>query len=409
MSARVHCMTEITLRESLEDFLIDNRELEALEQRLRGFNIFEAIGHVKAEERHSDFLAFLLDPLAPHGLGDDFITRFLQKALKSLPADRRPIQLIDLSLIDLSRTLVIREHHQIDIFALDDANKIAMVIENKIASSEHSDQLRRYREFAERAYPEYRRVCVYLTPARDDPSDEYYVPFSYDDVADLIEEQLARRRDALAPPVETTLRHYLEMLRRHIVTDETLITLARSIYQKHQAALDFIFEQRPDQQLELSDAIAEMIRNTDGFVLDRHIKSYVNFAPQHWTDIPAFNTAELSDWTRSGRNLLFEFRNSTNSVGLKLVVGPCDSDFRQQIFDLCQQHPKIFSGGSKKLYRNYTTVLSNTILSKDSFERSDTEELIGLLKDFWRNFTANNLSEICNILEDRFAEGQQES
>ena len=94
MSARVRCMTEINLRESLEDFLIDNRELEALEQRLRGFNIFEAIGHVKAEERHSDFLAFLLDPLAPHGLGDDFITRFLQKALKSLPADRRPIQLI---------------------------------------------------------------------------------------------------------------------------------------------------------------------------------------------------------------------------------------------------------------------------------------------------------------------------
>ncbi len=123
-------MTEINLRESLEDFLIDNRELEALEQRLRGFNIFEAIGHVKTEERHPDFLAFLLDPLAPHGLGEDFITRFLQKALKSLPSDRRPIQLIDLSLIDLSRTLVIREHHQIDIFALDDANNIAIVIEN---------------------------------------------------------------------------------------------------------------------------------------------------------------------------------------------------------------------------------------------------------------------------------------
>lgn len=396
-------MNETALREAFEDFLIDNRELEALEQHLRGFNIFEAIGHVRAEKRHSDFLAFLLNPLAPHGLGDDFITRFLQSALKAFPADRRPIQLIDLSLVDLSGTLVIREHHQIDIFALDGTNDIAVVIENKVGSSEHTDQLRRYREFAERAYPDHRRIYVYLTPDREEPSDEYYVPFSYEDVASLIEEQLARRRDALSLPVETTLRHYLEMLRRHIVTDETLISLARSIYQKHQAALDFIFEQRPDQQSELSDAIAEMIREEDGITLDRRVKSYINFVPRHWADVPAFNAAELSDWTKSGRSLLFEFRNSTNSVGLKLVIGPSDPELRQQLFDLSLKHPKIFSGSRKKLSPSYTTVLSKTILSKRTLETNNIEDLTGQLKKFWKVFVDKDLPEICRILDSGFA------
>jgi hypothetical protein len=57
---------------ALESFLIANRDLERLEALLDRFNILEALGVVRQELRHSDFLAFLMDPKGNHGLGDAF-------------------------------------------------------------------------------------------------------------------------------------------------------------------------------------------------------------------------------------------------------------------------------------------------------------------------------------------------
>ncbi|MDQ3237363.1 MAG: PD-(D/E)XK nuclease family protein [Actinomycetota bacterium] len=47
---------------ALENFIVGNAELEKLEAMLDRFNIFEAVGLVRQEVKHSTFLAFLLDP-----------------------------------------------------------------------------------------------------------------------------------------------------------------------------------------------------------------------------------------------------------------------------------------------------------------------------------------------------------
>jgi hypothetical protein len=65
--------------EAPEALVVDNPELERLEALLDEFNIFEAIGAVRVELRHSDFLAFLLNPTQNHGLGDAFVKRLLEK------------------------------------------------------------------------------------------------------------------------------------------------------------------------------------------------------------------------------------------------------------------------------------------------------------------------------------------
>jgi hypothetical protein len=46
-------------RALLENFVVGNRDLERLERLLNEFSIFEALGAVRQELRHSDFLAFL--------------------------------------------------------------------------------------------------------------------------------------------------------------------------------------------------------------------------------------------------------------------------------------------------------------------------------------------------------------
>ncbi len=53
-------------REALEKFVIDNRNLEELEQKISRFNIFEAIGMVRQEIKHSNFIQFLLPKFRPN-------------------------------------------------------------------------------------------------------------------------------------------------------------------------------------------------------------------------------------------------------------------------------------------------------------------------------------------------------
>src|SRR5580704_15164306 len=78
----------------LEAFVVANPELEKLEAALNQFNLFEAIGATRMEVRHSDFLAFLLNPAQNHGLGDLFLKRLVQKILAATdpgPGGIRPI------------------------------------------------------------------------------------------------------------------------------------------------------------------------------------------------------------------------------------------------------------------------------------------------------------------------------
>ncbi|MBI3980347.1 MAG: hypothetical protein HY331_19405 [Chloroflexi bacterium] len=49
-------------RQALEVLVVDNPDLERLEALLDQFNISEAVGALRQELRHSDFLAFLLNP-----------------------------------------------------------------------------------------------------------------------------------------------------------------------------------------------------------------------------------------------------------------------------------------------------------------------------------------------------------
>ena len=149
-----------SLREALEEFVLDRDALSAIESQFSGFNVFEAIGHTHAEERHSNFLGFLFDPQGSHGLGDAVLREFILRTVKSVPREARPVDLLKMSVTDLSSTLILREHRNIDIFGLNEEEKLVLVIENKIRSSEHSNQLQRYREYVESQYPDHRKINV---------------------------------------------------------------------------------------------------------------------------------------------------------------------------------------------------------------------------------------------------------
>ena len=99
---------------ALTNFVVNNPDLERLEALLAEFNIFETIGAIKQELRHSDFLGFLLDPAGNHNLGDAFLKRLLKRMLARTV--NPPISAVEVDVMDLEGTLVRREWHWLNLY-----------------------------------------------------------------------------------------------------------------------------------------------------------------------------------------------------------------------------------------------------------------------------------------------------
>ncbi len=388
--------------EDIEALLLDNDGIESIEAHLGGFNIFEAIGHTRSEERHSDFLAFLLDPNGSHGLGPEFISRFVIEAIKKvMPPEPRPLSLSEVALMDLEGCLVLREFHRVDILCIDETQQFLLAIENKVGTGEHSDQLKRYRSFLETQYPNFRRVLVYLTPDKDAPSDEAYAPVGYGEVLSIVENLAKKHAGSLGNAVAIALNHYARMLRRNIVTDE-LVNIAKAIYRKHRTALDFIFEQRQDDQLEISECAAELASKDGRVEVVKRVKTYIDFFPNAWTDIPAFNATPADQWTQTGHSLLFEFRNTTNHVKMVIVIGPAEEGLRRKILDFCHQKRDLFPGASKHLSAMYTQIYSKTLVDRATLEKQPIAEVLGTVKNRFQAFMKGEFSSIVDALAKDF-------
>jgi hypothetical protein len=91
--------------EALQRLVVGNPDLENLERMISGFNIFEDIGVVRQELRHSDFFAFLLETRGSHGLGNAFAKRLLQAALSSPSAAGLRVTPLEIDLWNLRRTM----------------------------------------------------------------------------------------------------------------------------------------------------------------------------------------------------------------------------------------------------------------------------------------------------------------
>ena len=124
-------------RDLLTDFVLDNPELERLEDIISDFNLFEVLNLQKQEIRHSNFLAWVLNPTQPHALGSYFLKRVLIKASsRGGSIGDNPISPIDVDVWDLSETLVLREENRIDILLLNEGEGFVCAIENKIDSQD---------------------------------------------------------------------------------------------------------------------------------------------------------------------------------------------------------------------------------------------------------------------------------
>ncbi|MBD2690327.1 PD-(D/E)XK nuclease family protein [Anabaena catenula] len=386
-------------RELLESFIVDNEDLEELEKKLAEFNIFEAIGVVRQEIRHSNFLAFLLDPSQTHRLRDVFLKQFLKRVLleKDNPIDT--IRHADIDIADLTDAEVSREKHYIDILIHSPRHKLVCVIENKIYSGEHSNQLKKYEDTINRHYKGCQAIFIYLTPEGSPPSEPNWRIYNYYKVVEIIDSICISHKSTLGADIYTFMRHYSTLIRRHIVSDSEIAELCREIYFKHKQALDLIFEHRPDLQSKiLSEKIDKLVKELLKPYIDSQ-KIFVDYYPGSIDFGPR-------DWENKFPkcSIYFKFDYRYDDVKVILQIGPINNNqnVRNNIFELAHnpKYSKLFKPTKKQINKDRITIYNLQILRKSNYEDVDIEDIRKEILDFWNDFIENDFVSIEKIISE---------
>lgn len=383
--------------------LFDDPEFAEIQQRTARFNIFEAIGAVHGELRHSNFLSYLLSPSRPHGLGSRPLEQLLRRVLETVPAEQRPLSTVELLVGDLDDAVVHRERDSIDLLIEIDSLNLVVLVENKIHARAGDGQLRRYRDLVEARYPTYRKLLVFLTPDGTAPDDSAYLPFNYTTLAALLDTLIADLPAADA--TRLIIRHYTDMLRTNIVEDADLRLLAARLYERHTEALDFIFESRP-RQASLVELVAQRVRSIAGLAVDTDGTSMLRFVPEQWDTELTFQI-DPTKWTRSGRGLLFEvksFNNKPGRINLSLVLGPGDPAYRGAFYQAAQRRPDLFTGLVKPMGQQFSTVFSRDLMTAERAATIGAEAQRNNVTLAWSDFQSATLPRLIDAVLEIDAE-----
>ena len=389
---------------ALEEFVLNNPDLDKLEEMLDIFNVFEVLKIEKVELKHSDYLAWLFNPYENHSLESFFLRQFLKRLYSEnkgiIDSD---LSLFDFEIFDYSDVEIRREWRNIDILILirgegKKNKKVAIAIENKIKSPETNDQLVRYKKIMRDEFPNYNRLLIYLTPYGIEPSDSDWIPFQYGAIAELLEGILEHKKDYLSDNVYNFIDQYKRILRRYIVEKGEIEEICRKIYSKHQRALDLIFEYRPDLESQISEYLEDTISKFN-LVFDSRGKKYSHFT----TKLLDNKIKKLGEgWTKSGRIFVYQFEIYDDKIKLRLSIGPGDKDYREKLYQFCLEKPELFNVADRKLGPKWHSVLVKNLISTNEYETEDIEILKSKIENNFEKFVSNEMKEIDSYFEEKW-------
>ena len=169
-----------------------NVSFQFLNKFYKSEDIASIHGVDKFEIKHSNVLKWILEPK-----GDDAIDympiRNLLKIIQEKNSYYDFFNTVDLDNAILNKVTIQRERYNIDVLITLKINgdDYAIVLENKLESSTHDEQLDDYKRKVENIYPNHNKLHVLLSPGTDKDLIEeavknQYIPITYQDVYDRI-------------------------------------------------------------------------------------------------------------------------------------------------------------------------------------------------------------------------------
>lgn len=374
--------------------------------KAQSINIFEAVGMTTQEIKHSAFLAWLLNPKMPHGLKSLFLKMFLENLLsyernstkigsylanKQILSSTGIFSVKDLQeLLDDSNLSVLTERvltldnddGRIDIFIESKKAKILIVIENKVFTSTHDDQLKRYvNEFG--SHLDWKKIFVYLTPNGDLPYntngkyEKEWCILSYETILDTARAVLTNVHNV---KLKNLIGDYIEMVDTNILkNNKELKKLCDEIRKNHKEAIELL--------LYYTDNVERINRHCACWLKD-NIQgiSDVNILPTR-TDfctenIKKFFASHGADWKLDDVRNKFTYRISCKDgplIGGAFMEKNSDKNATWDSAQICiNEH----FGKSKKMGNIYCSIAKPRIyLLEEGFRENGFEEIKNMLEE----------------------------
>jgi len=368
---------------------IDSDELKNIEKMINSFNPFKVLKIDKYEIRHSNIIAWLINPSESHGLGDVVL-----KEIASSVIDQNNIN-IDIKKTDIKDAEVFRERYNIDILAVSKSNKLAIIIENKVYSRERKDQLNRYLDTVKNKYVEYDTLPIFLTLFGDRPTDcqEYYT-LSYEEVYDVLKGVISANRHSIDPKVIDFIDYYMKILEVLLMKNEDMERLCKEIYSNHKDAIDLIVQHGIVTQF--GKAVEEFIdKNRDLEKIYSNNRIFIFIPKTFKKTVPDTNVD-----TRDKYLVIFWFKRTENKIHLYIEVGEFENkDKRIEFMQFLKSKSKHlkFTEYAFNLDTKTTKVFS---VSEYIDDWDDKEEILNKMYELYDHKFVEAKNEIINLVKE---------
>ncbi len=363
--------------QALKDFLIDIDCLDQLDNWTDDFNLFDVLRITNMEIRHSNILAWLFDPNENHGLGDAFIKSFITKVVSM--CNQNKYDVFNLLLQDFYSYQIYRESKHMDIVLASHEEKTAIVIENKIWSSESTHQLSDYLEKSKKEYKDYNQIIyVFLTPYGRESSDPAnWIAFSYEEIIDSLEGSFKGKK--LREEVLIVIQNYIDIVRRNIMKekDEKLVKICNEIYNKHRTALKLIYDNVNVDNSAEHQIICETLRelHDNQYIIYKDVNKLRFFTVLMDEYLPSLETMDSSwgtDWV-----YYYWFYKSEDRLSIHLELGGWNLTD-----ELINKTNLLIEASNKKVdkYRYKRIFYKAVKLSQDDYETSIRNATKSLVK-----------------------------
>lgn len=382
------------IEQKIADLLIKSPEFQELSKKLDVYCPFEALSVERAEIRHSNFLADIINPNRVHGFSDNCLKVFLGGLF-----DAANETLLHLStyLDDGTYIQIFREWHHIDLLIIlhnsQWEKKIISAIEIKIYANESKGQLSNYDEKLIKNFKNEKILKFFLTPDARESSKDDWIPVSFQSFIDGWNEVL--RSGSGTTKARMMLESYIKMIQRKFMSNPDLEKIAKTIWAKHRSALEYLIEQQPNPISEVLKELAEYtflsktnqdiqkIDKSIEIIVDSYNARYLRYAVTTWDKIPHFKSCQ--NWTQSKRVLLYEIEAANNSIRARFVLGPGQSSIREQIYNILLTNKVDLKRKRKNITNEFTRMSSSTIANEEIInaiiDEQNTEKGLEKIKD----------------------------
>ncbi|MUT65225.1 PD-(D/E)XK nuclease family protein [Paenibacillus sp. NEAU-GSW1] len=372
--------------QQINRFVVNNQMLEQLESKINEFNPFSVLKVDHFEIRHSNILAWLLNPKDNHFLGDLVLKKITAEVLcGAVQIANHNLQVSDILLGSLHDAEILREWRNIDILVVSKKNDFVFFIENKVHAGLAEHQLQKYLQIVKETYPNVKHIIpVYLTLHGDEaPNPEYY-SLGHCDILNILKSILDLHNNNMNAKIFDFIHYYTQTLEVLTMQDEQLIKLCKEIYKHHKDAIETIIKYGVTSISTLNQAV-EVLKDDLKCIGHGEDAEFFLSDTQYWFIPDTFDQwlPRLTQNWRSPRPITYFFAAEENRLRLILEVGPIsDGHLRLQVLNhiVDHDHENLFSikaNALKKVDGSFNKIRTKSIEISDW---SDSDHVVERMK-----------------------------